>query len=178
MTLNASNVRVGVTGAIYAGATSAAAPTSATSTLTGFNDLGYVNPDGVSETRDRSTSQIRAWQNGDLIREVVTESTATFTATLIETTAETLALYYGAAVNVADGSIEVDPSATGGKKSFVIDVIDGDQVIRTHIPEGEVLSVGEQVAANGEPLGYEVTITAFVGAGGYAYKKFYSALVD
>lgn len=173
----ATAVRVGTTGAFYVGATSAAAPTTATGTLTGFTALGYTSMDGVTETRDRSTNQIRAWQNSDLVREVVTESTATFQTMLLETSTATLAAYYGATLNATNGSIEVDPSATGGRKSFVIDVIDGADAIRTYIPSGEILSVGEQVYQNGEPIGYDITVTAYVGSGGFAFKKFYSALV-
>ncbi len=174
MATSAENVRVGVTGAIYVGATSATAPTSATSTLSGFNELGYVSADGVTETRDRSTSQIRAWQNSDLVRETVTEATATFQAMLMETNADVLAAYYGVSVDGTDGSVEVDPAATGGRKSFVIDLIDGTSAIRTYIPEGEILSVGEQVYANGEAVGYDVTITAYASDEGYSFKKFYS----
>jgi hypothetical protein len=97
---------------------------------------------------------------------------------LLETSAATLAAYYGATLDITDGSVEVDPAATGGRKSFVIDVIDGADAIRTYIPSGEILSVGEQVYQNGEPIGYDVTITAYVGADGFSFKKFYSALVD
>lgn len=178
MALNAENVNVGITGAIYVGATNATAPTGATSSLTGFDDLGYISADGVKETRDRSTSQIRAWQNSDLVREQVTESTLTFQATLLETNLKTLELYYGATVDVTDGSVVINPAATGGRKSFVIDVIDGAEAIRTYVPAGEILAVGEQTIANGEAIGYDVTITAYVGAGGFSAKKFYSALVD
>lgn len=176
MTTSATNVRVGTTGAIYVGATSAAAPTAATGSLTGFTELGYIHADGVTETRDRSTNQIRAWQNSDLVREVVTEATATFQFTLLETNAQTLALYYGIAVDTTDGSVEVNPAATGGRKSFVIDLIDSSDHVRTYIPTGEILSVGEQVYQNGEAVGYDVTITAYVSGDGFSFKKFYSAL--
>jgi hypothetical protein len=178
MATTAENVRVGTTGAIYVGDVAATAPTGATSALTGFTELGYVSADGVTETRDRSTNQIRAWQNSDLVREVVTEATATFQCMLLETTLETLAAYYGSTVDIEDGSIEIDPSATGGRQSFVIDLVDGADAIRTYIPAGEILSVGEQVYQNGEPVGYDVTITAYASASGFSFKKFYSALVD
>ena len=74
MALSAENVVVGVTGKVYVGATSLAAPTSSTSALNvGFVELGYVSADGVTFTTDKSTNQIRAWQNADLVRESVTE---------------------------------------------------------------------------------------------------------
>lgn len=175
---NATKVRVGTTGAVYVGATSSAAPTTATSSLTGFTDLGYIHSDGVTETRDRSTNQIRAWQNADLVREVVTEATATFQFTLLETSLEAVAAYYGSSVDLTDGSVEVNPAATGGRKSFVIDLIDGTDAIRTYVPSGEILAVGDQVYQNGEPVGFDVTITAYASDLGYSFKKFYSALVD
>jgi hypothetical protein len=65
-------------------------------------------------------------------------------------------------VNTSDGSVSVSPGTTGGKKSFVIDVIDGSEAIRAYIPTGEVLTVGEMVFQNGEPIGFDVTVTAYV----------------
>lgn len=160
MALNADNVRVAVTGAVSVGDTSATAPTDADSPLTDFNDLGYVHEDGVTETRDRSIEPLRAWQNAAIVRAVVTEASITYTFRLIETKKETVELYYATKVQ-PDGSITIIPSETGGRQSYVLDVIDGDDFIRAYIPEGEVTEVGEQVYAGGEPIGYEVTITAY-----------------
>lgn len=164
MALDSGNVRVAVTGAVSVGLTSATAPVDADSALTGFDDLGYVGEDGVTEARDRSTNTIRGWQNGDILREVVTEASVTYAFTMVETKAETVELYYGGAVDTSDGSIVVVPSKTGGRKSFVLDVIDGDDYIRAYVPEGEVVEVGEQVYANGEAIGYEVTVRAYPSA--------------
>jgi hypothetical protein len=61
----------------------------------------------------------------------------------------------------SDGNFVVIPSSTGGQKSFIIDVVDGSELIRTYIPNGEVTEVGDRVYASGEPIGYEVTITAY-----------------
>ena len=175
---DSNNVRVAVTGAWYVGPTATAAPTSATSALDAdFADLGYVSSDGITITRDRSTNALRAWQNADLVRESVTEASMTFSGMLMETTAETLELFYGSAVGI-DGSIEIQPGETGGRKSFVIDVLDGDESIRYYVPSGEVLSVGEQVLANGETVGYNVTITAYASSEGYTVKKWVGALAD
>lgn len=170
----AANVKVGVTGSVYVGATSATAPTSATSALTGFTELGYVSPDGLEEARDRSTNQIRAWQNGDLIREVVTESTATFKFMLMETTKAVIELFYGGTVSGtgATSAIDVNPSATGGRKSFVFNVVDGTSVQRTYVPTGEIHSVEAVKAANGEVVGYGVTVTAYPDSTGKAFTKF------
>lgn len=163
MALTADNVVVGITGKVYSGATSATAPTNSTSTLTGFTELGYVSADGVSFTIDKSTNQIRAWQNADLVRELVTEATVTYSFTLLETTQEALELYFGS--DMVGGKIQLNPSNTGGKKSFVIDVVDGAKAIRHYIPSGEVMSVEAQTIQNGEAISYGVTLTAYAKAG-------------
>lgn len=167
MALDSSKVRVAVTGAVSVGATTAAAPTGTASALTGFNDLGYVGEDGVTETRDRNSETIRAWQNGAAVRDVVTEGTLTYSFVLLETKKETVELFYGTTVTQAatEGNFVIVPTKTGGKKSFVIDVVDGAELERVYIPSGEVTEVGDKVYANGEPIGYEVTITAYDNAG-------------
>lgn len=163
MATNSANVRVAVTGEISVGATTATAPTSTSSALTGFTGLGYVGEGGVTETRERSTEDLKAWQNADTVRTVITESVLSYTFQLIETNEATLELFYGAAatLGVSDGNIKVVPASTGGRKSFVIDVVDGAELVRIYIPQGEVSEVGDVVYASNEPIGYEVTIRAY-----------------
>lgn len=163
MALTADNVVVGITGKVYIGETTAAAPTASDSTLTGFTELGYVSADGVSFTIDKSTNQIRAWQNSDLVREVVTEGNVTYSFMLLESNQDVVEAYFGAAM--VDGKIQVNPTATGGKKSFVIDVVDNAKAIRHYVPMGEILSVEAQTIQNGEALMYGVTVTAYVDNG-------------
>lgn len=160
MALSADNVNVAVTGKVYVAPTSATAPTGSDSTLTGFTELGYVSADGITVTHDRSTSQIRAWQNSDLVREVTTEATTTYALMLLESNEDVIEAYFGA--TITGGKIQVNPSSTGGRKSWVIDVVDGADVIRHYIPTGEVTAVEAQTFANGEAIGYGITITAYV----------------
>lgn len=163
MALNADNVVVGITGKVYVGDTSTTAPTDYSSALTGFTDLGYVSADGVTFTVDKSTNQIRAWQNADLVREVVTEGTVTYSFTLLETTQAAVEAYFGG--DLVGDKIALVPSATGGKKSFVIDIVDGAQVIRHYIPTGEIMSVEAQQIQNGEAVAYGMTVTAYIADG-------------
>lgn len=176
MTLESKNVRVAVTGAVYIGETTAAAPTGATSAVgSEFSDLGYVSEDGVTESRERSTNEIRAWQKASLLREVVTESSMSYSFTLLETKKETVELFYGAEVS-ATGEVKVDPSSTGGRKSYIIDIEDGDSDVRIYLKEAEVSEVGEQVYQSGEAVGFEITLRAYPDANGVAAQKFYSDL--
>jgi hypothetical protein len=164
MALTADNVVVGITGRVYVAPTTAAAPTDSTTALAvDYVDLGYVSQDGVNFSTDRSTSQIRSWQGADLVREVVTEATVTYSFMLLETTEAVIEAYFGNAI--VDGKVSLNPSSTGGKKSFVIDVVDGDKGIRHYIPSGEVLSIEAQSITNGDALGYGITVTAYQSAG-------------
>jgi hypothetical protein len=163
MALTAENVVVGITGKVYVGATSATAPTASTSTLTGFTELGYVSADGVEFTTDKSTNQIRAWQNSDLVREVVTEGTVTYKFMLLETSQDVVEAYFGS--TMVNGKVQLNPVATGGRKSFVIDVVDGAKAIRHYVPAGEILTVEAQTFVNGEAIVYGVTVTAYASGG-------------
>ena len=175
MALDSDLVRVAVTGAVYVAPTATSAPTTSSSALdVGFVDLGYVSADGIAESIDRSTNQIRAWQNGSLVREVTSEGTYSVSMTFIETSEAVLELYYG--TTNSSGEFAIDPTSTGGRKSFVIDVVDGSTVERIYIPAGEITSLGERTLASGEAVGYEVTITAYADAGSTTVTKWFSSL--
>lgn len=172
MALDSDNVRVAVSGAVYVGPTSATAPTASDSATTGFTDLGYVSEAGIAEDFARTTNQIRAMQNGALVREVTSSGTYSVQLTLLETKTEVLELYFGA--SITSGILNGDPSKTGGRKSFIIDAIDGAIVERTYIPAGEVTAVGTRTLASTDAVAYTVTITAYADASDVTYKKFFS----
>jgi hypothetical protein len=175
MALDSDNVRVAVSGAVYVAPVSNYNITATDSVLNiEFVDLGYISADGIVENLDRTTQQIRAWQNGSLVREVTSEGTYSVELTFIETNEAVLELYYG--TTNSGGAFDVDPTSTGGRKAFVIDVVDGDTVERTYIPSGEITAVGQRTLASGEAIGYQVTITAYADAGSTTFKKFFSVL--
>lgn len=178
---NIEDVRVGVDGIISTGAFGvAAAPTSAESVLgAGWADLGYASEDGVTETTEQSTTVLRAWQRAKKVRTLIEEGTVRYQLTLIQTNADTVAFYYGGTVDPTDGSILIDPTKERPVVAFNIDVIDGDSIIRAYGPESQVVEVGDQVYANGEPIGYEVTVEcAYNETLGGSVKKWYSDLVE
>lgn len=180
MALNSSNVDVATTGTVSYAPVGTAAPTNATSALNAaFRDVGYISADGVAEARERSTSNIVAWQNADVVRSVVTEASIAVTFTMIETNTASLELFYGAAVNTTDGSVAIVPGQTGGRKATVVDYVDGLKFVRLYLPQSEVLEVGEvSLTSSGDAVGYEVTVMGYPDAAlGYSAKKFHSALI-
>lgn len=177
---NIEDVRVGVDGIVATGAFGAAvAPTSASGSLdVSWTDLGYVSEDGVTETTEQSSTPLRAWQNAKKVRTLIEEGAVRYQFVLIQTNADTVAFYYGGTVE-SDGSIIVNPTAERPTLAFAIDVIDGDSVIRAYGPEAQVVEVGDQVYANGEPIGYDVTVEcAYNETLGGSVKKWYTDLVE
>lgn len=160
MANDASNVSVAGDGIIAYGDLDAAAPTGLGALPAGFTDVGYISEDGVTEETEQSVEQIKAWQRNAVVRSTVTEGTTTFSFTMIETKAETVELAFGVTVE-ADGSYVKNAGRERPRKSFIIDVIDGDRIERQYIPDGQVTELGEITRAAGEPVGYEVTITAY-----------------
>lgn len=164
MALDATKVRVAVTGAVSVGPVGTTAPTGTASAITPRTDLGYIGEDGVSESQPGAgdVNRIKAWQNGATVRTIrtPTEDLPTWSFVLLETKKEVIELYYKTTVTqtVTEGSYEIDATATDAGHDFIIDVVDGAQLERVHIPRGFVSEVGSKVYANGEPIGYEVTI--------------------
>jgi hypothetical protein len=165
MATDSTKVRVAVTGAVSVAPTGSTAPTDASTALAvAFLDLGLIGEGGVTEARSRSTNDIKAWQNGATVRTVVTDGTLTYHFVMLETKKETVETAYGTTVTqtVSNGSFVIVPTSTGGRKSFVLDVVDGAEIRRVYIPQGEVTDAGDIVYSNGDPIGYEVTVTAYV----------------
>jgi hypothetical protein len=159
MATTASNVRVATTGGIYfTDDDTAELPIAVTDTLDAkFDEVGYVSEDGVTETINSTTNRIRAWQNGDIVREVETEHDYTLQFTMIETNETSLAIYYG---NHEDGLTEVK----AGQKVrglWVFDFKDGDDLVTIAVPDGEVTARESINRRAGDPTSYGVTVTCY-----------------
>lgn len=182
MALDASKVRAAVTGAVSKGPTTVTPPTGTAGAVTGVTDLGYISEDGVEINLPDAgdSTSIKAWQNGATVRVVRTpsEDSPTWHFTMLETKLETVETYFG--VTVTQTATEGSFAYTVGNRShfaYVVDVVDGAELIRDFIPYGIVSSVGAQTLANGEIVGYEVTIDGEMSPTlGYNFKRWATAL--
>lgn len=156
------------TGGVLSGPLTATPPTDATTTLTGYNPLGYVGEDGLTMSQARSTERIRAW-GGDTVRIVQTEHDVTFSFTFLETNEAVAKEVYGegqvtaTAAGASNGNqlaIEVT-SATLENKQWVFDMKDGDARIRVVVPNGQITEVGDVNYVHSGALTYAVTLEAF-----------------
>lgn len=183
MANTAANIVAGTplaTGGILIGALTAAAPTTAVSTLTGFSAAGYIGEDGITEANERSTDRVRAW-GGDTVKVVQTEHNVTYQFTFLETlNADVLKAVYGednvttTAATASTGTLHevAVNAATLPHKSYVFEVKDGDAKIRIYVPDGQITEVGEITYSDSEVVGYQVTVEAFAGADGNKAIKF------
>ena len=164
---SARNVAVGrpnleVSGGILVAPTGSDRPEDAETSLDpAYVPLGYVGEDGVTETSERSTEEIRAW-GGVKVRTVQTEYGCSISLTLIESRrAETLRAVFGDDnVAVAGGVITVKRNEKVlPHRQWVIDMKDGDHARRLDIGYGQITEVGDVTYSDGEAISYEVTIS-------------------
>ena len=182
MAADAAKVRVAVTGAVYKGLTSAAAPAGTAGAPTGFTDLGYISEDGVEISLPGvgDSTPIKAWQSGTTVRTIRTpsEDKPSWHFTMIETSLDTIELYFGVTVTqtATEGSFEYTV-ADRAPVSLVVDAIDGAELIRDYVPNAVVTDVGAHTLSNGDPIGYEVTVEGDLDpVKNYNFKRWATAL--
>ena len=163
----AANVAVGkpnlkVSGGVLSAPLGSARPTDADTLLdSAYESHGYVGEDGVTESTERSTEEIRAW-GGVKVRTVQTEYGCSLSLTFIESRrASTLKAIFGEDnVTVADGVIKVRRNeAVLPHRQWVIDMKDGENARRLDVGYGQITEVGDVTYSDGEAISYEVTIS-------------------
>lgn len=164
-----ANVSVGkpnlkVSGGILRAPLGSERPTDPDSALdAAYESAGYVGEDGVSESSERSTEDIRAW-GGIKVRTVQTEYGTTLTFTFIESRrALVLKAVFGEENVTIDpkGFIKVRRNETPLESAqWVVDMKDGDRgARRLDVGNGQITEVGDISYVDGEAISYEVTMS-------------------
>ena len=162
-TLNAKNVRFARTGGLWSAPVGTALPTSNTDPIPAtFQSWGYLGPDGIGEAISQTSEDVPAWQNGDIVGTVVTESTATYSVPAMETRKHIIEEVYGTVVNEVDGSYEIDPGAVKPRRLFIMEVVDTTTMKKMRKTfEGQVTEVGEINYTSTESIILTPTIKVF-----------------
>jgi len=127
----------------------------------GYVSVGYVSDEGVTESSERSTEEIRAW-GGTKVRTVQTEFGTTLSLTLIESrNADALRLVFGDDnVTASGGEITIKRNEKVlPHRQFIIDMLDGENSRHLDIGYGQVTEVGDITYVDGEAISYELTIS-------------------
>lgn len=166
--ISAANVAVGkpdlaVSGGVLVAPIGTTRPTSLAGPIDpAYVSVGYVSTDGVTETSERSTEEIRAW-GGQKVRTVQTEFGTTLSLTLIESrNAEALKFVFG--------EDNVDTSTAGeivvkrNEKTLpyvqlLVSMLDGENSSHLDVGRAQVTEVGDVVYTDGEAISYELTIS-------------------
>lgn len=154
-------------------------PTDAVTALTGYTALGLIGEDGVSETADRSTEQIRAW-GGSLARVVQTEFGLSYTFQFLETNRAVMEEIHGVdnvTFTAGDGTTTEDSLAIQVNKNelprrvYVFEIKDGDNRVRIVCPNAQITAVGDVTYSHNDAVRYEVTVSCYPDdSGNEAYK--------
>ena len=167
-----TNVSVGkpkIGGAIYRAPLGTTLPTDATGTLNAaFKCLGYVSEDGLKNTPNISSNNIKAW-GGDTVLTVQTSKEDTFGFKLIEVlNTEVLSAVYNSA-NVAGTALSTGytvrvNSTEAEAAAWVFDMtMTGGVAKRIVVPNGKISGIGEIVYKDTDAIGYDITLSALPG---------------
>lgn len=172
MTTVATNVRVGSgdsSGGTYRANTGVVLPTDSTTPLpVDWRHTGYLSDEGiVTNWFEESFTDIKAWQNGDLVRRIKTETKSTARFTMLESKDETYKAYFGDA-NVAPGHITVTTDQ-GVRGPWVIVIKDGAWRHRIAIPDAQITERGEISYILDDVVKYSVELTCYPVSGAVAH---------
>ena len=175
----ATNVAAGkpkLAGAISFAATSTTLPTTAAAALdAGFVSLGYCSEDGLTNTQDRSITDIKAW-GGDIVLSVQDQKTDTFSFTLIESlNTRALKAYFGDDNVTGDLSSGITVNVNSKElteKAWVVDMILRGALKRIVIPNGKVTATESITYSDGAAVGLGVTVTAYPDSSGNTHYEY------
>lgn len=166
-----------VSGGIYRAPLGTKLPADAVSALDqAFKTLGYVSEDGVTNSNSPETSDTKAW-GGAVVLSAQTSRADTFKVKLIEAlNSEVLKLSYGD--DRVTGTVETGLTVKAGpgdteESTYVVDMIlKGGALKRIVIPDAALTALGDIVYKDGEPVGYEVTLTAYPDESGMTHYEY------
>ena len=176
----ASNVSAGkpkITGAIYAAPVGTTLPTDTTTALNeAFKPLGYCSEDGLVNSTDLQSEDIKAW-GGDTVLSVQTSRDDTFKFTLLEILNLDVCKFVYGNDNVT-GALDTGVTITVNNKevderALVIDLIlRNNTAKRIVIPDGKLSDLGDINYVDNDAVGYETTMTCMPDASGNTHYEY------
>lgn len=162
---NVTAAKPNISGAVSSAPLKTTLPQDAKTDLNeAFKTLGYISEDGLTNENSPESEEVKAW-GGQTVLSSQTDKKDTFKFKLIESlNVEVLKEVYGA--NNVTGTLATGITVKANanelpEHSLVIDMmLKNGSVKRIVIPRGKVSEIGEIGYKDGDPIGYELTITA------------------
>ena len=149
-------------GGIYWAPPGTTLPTDASTALAAaFKTVGYIGEDGVTNSKDRETVEIKEWGGETVMSEVVSQSETYQYKALEYLNVDVLKAVFGAEnVTESNGAITVIVKAgTYGKGVWCIDTaLNGGRLQRIVIPDGAITELGDIVYVANDATSFDITI--------------------
>lgn len=175
---NTTNVLLGApdrtAGYCLSGPIAATMPTSTSAVTSGFQDNGFLTPEGLTITTSRTTEVIKDW-NLEAVRLLLTDHEAKLKFTFLEVSVRTLKEYFGEE-NVNDTGeeivIRINASAILAR-AWIFNLKDDATKMRVVAPNASISNQGDIVLVKTAAIKLELELTLMVDAAGeklYIYK--------
>lgn len=129
-----------------------------------YNEVGWLQEDGVDLDRGGDSTTFRAFQGGTIVRKKASaEDTFKFIA--LEETATTLGLWYPGMVTEAGTDPKVKKHTIGqpvsDERAWIVPFVDGEHRKVLVVPSGEVTDRGTVAHKFDDLTAYEMTVTIY-----------------
>jgi hypothetical protein len=138
--LEASNVVVAGTGAVYVAPEATALPTDLEALPAAWINTGYISEDGATFTISREQEDIAAWQSQEPVRVLITSEPKVIAFELMEFDEESLLLAFRGGTVVAGPPAKYTPPDAGASdvRAMVVDGVDGAYTFRFIFPRASL----------------------------------------
>jgi hypothetical protein len=175
---NVTAAKPKIGGAVWRAPIGTTLPTNASAELDkAFVGLGYISEDGLSNSGDISTTNIKAW-GGDTVMTAETDKTDEFKFELIEgLSAEVLKTVHGEGNVTGDLNSGMTVKVNSDEHTEYVWVADmvlrGNVLKRVVVPSAKVTAVDEVSYSDSDPVGYGITLTATPDSDGNTHYEYF-----
>lgn len=169
--MDSTNIVVAVTGgAFYAKAGTALPVNAEVARPSAFTSVGFIAEDGITQAIGADKTELKAWQNAEVVRTVQTSHSLTYHFTMVESNDSTVKLYY--ADDDATLKATKITAAQSPRKTWILEALDDQKKIRICIPSAQVTERGDVVWKSDTAIAYDMTLTCYpdsTGTKAYIY---------
>jgi len=176
MARDATDIRVAGDAKIFLAPLGTAFPAWDTAPATGWNELGYVTPDGVTFNFGREVTEIFAMQSAEPVRIVNTRTPRTVAFSMMQQGVDQLILALGGGAVPADavtGAFGFTPpdASVVDERAMLVEMIDGTYTYRWEFPRVQNREGVEEKLMREDSANFPVTMQILVpGDGGPSFE--------